>query len=388
MAANTKLSRTRYRELQAEVKRRINELMGSEAPSPERLNAIEQVFTELGDQSDIESLIRRLLICNTYIFHFSYWGKLNLSRLKQVEDIGLRLLPLIESKVSSQTWALIRTEHTTMLSQIRRRQGLHLESSWYQCIASYYADVSDETSALSAFATANRFMRLGDLDLADAYYGRLLEADRDSPYRVDAQLRRLKIARLRGDDEWFERRLQEILSIPELSPSLRLEADWEVAVRQMQPAGNLAPILKMVGKRGTHYLAGYIVEATLIGLAHPDRAWLKLLPSMEQLRKKTELQAFRLEHQFEVTRLIQSAYDPDLSIARRLDRLTEIVQQIGCMIQIDHEVLAWLALQRVCERTEVRAAHSTAELAQAQYRALSLRLTAGQKPNLFLPAAA
>jgi hypothetical protein len=257
------------------------------------------------------------------------------------------------------------------------RTGQLLAAMWHaETAAVAQTQGQGPSAAESLLERARHYLRRGDCEAAELCVGKAGVVGLDGAAIPEASMLLARAARLRGCPDRVLPLLGEgeIAAWPE---SARRAAQWEQYCLAASLEQDLVPMLKAVGRRGTHRRLTYVAEAHLWASAMASTRWSARLPAAQsvaqafaaELRESQALRALmRAVRALERCRLAQG------SPQQRLATLGEVATQGELLPDIGQQLLFLVGATRACVRARQP---GFAQLLLGEYRRVSLVVTLG-----------
>jgi hypothetical protein len=344
-----------------------------------RLDFLSERIRDLdSDDTALGQLQRFITIIAVFLHHERFGGLTDrvIGGLTRVAEAILKTQGIQEK---SSRLAFLHGELHLALSQVYRKDGKHWLAAWEQQLGYYSAKIDPAGGlAFQALAMGNRMIRLGNGPTALRLFT-LAETSEPKPSVFErARINRILTLRLLTRCDEAANLASDSLKITTLHPEIRKEVIWENAVRTALQSGSLAPVCSLVSQGSTHHDASYLIEAGLYAKVFAQRAWMERLPKMKYLARKPNMHPQRLGYIFRCAAQLDDCYDYEIPIAVRLRKLGEILKNTNRLISVTGELLVLAAAARWLNRAH---ASDLATLVYDEYRALSMRLTGGQKDD-------
>lgn len=216
--------------------------------------------------------------------------------------------------------------------------------------------------------------RLGFCELAGEHFQKAEEQSQQGRIFEQARIGRIRSLRLSCRVEDARQLIEESLSEDSITETLQRELTWERCCLpdSRGPEGILNTMFDLVHKEKTHFSGSYIVELQFWAWAFPNFRWMRRLPKLKTLQRRSELDLKSMGTFYRIAQIMEKLYDDTVIFDARLEKLDQALQLAGKLRTIDKELLFWLALARWCGRQNLE---DYQRLCEAQYRAISQNLS-------------
>lgn len=367
-------------QLKAEVKQNLDAIEAQNGP-PGRLayilDKIRELESEKAGSKDLELFIYTLSALVLQVR----------SRLLSPKDVK-RLIHLAykisaKHKLDQKTSRLsfIFGEFLMILGQVEREAGDHWQALWCQYTGfKVMRNRPDYSENFQKFTMANRFFRLGYLEKALKLYDEIRPHLKNS-HLDQCFINQLRGFRLMGCWDRVNDIHKEIEHKFSHDPDHRLskEIQWERMLQDTLSSGDLTPLLTSTRKGKSHHKSSYIIEAAMWAMSAQSTTWLERIPKMKGLVRNKSLTVDRNNPFYIVACFIQQSYDPIESFVSRLDGLGKVIPIFSQCVNIDKELLCWLASYRWLTRYKCE---DIAGVCLAEYEKLCFVMTSGVKRDV------
>ena len=337
------------------------------------------MIVSLERESDTLSQLRRFLCIVAALSHHARWGGLTARQCTQLLQIGEALLKTngVEPTTSSlsQLWGELHLAN----SQVQKQEGDAWNAAWQQHFSFFMSRRTPVGNAsFQALSRALRAFRLGYFDVAEPGFVQAEASDLPGRNRGQARLCRIQILRLSGRTEEAMKLCNDETTTMILGEEFAVELFWERAACLAQLSGNLAPMMALLGRNGSHRRAAYLLEASLWTRAVQSRRFEEQIPAAESIRKSCRddinscdtMKAF-----FTSVQQVENCYDNVRPLGLRLTGLGHIIGSSSLLPSIDKELLLLAASFRWLIRSKQ---HGFATLVLARYHAISRVVSSGK----------
>lgn len=269
------------------------------------------------------------------------------------------------------------------LHQVRsltlRRDGQTWRAAWEQQLGAAFSRGSDAIDlGHQALASGNRSLRLGNATQALAAFARAEAEGLDARGASLASIGRARALRIQGDIPGARRAAAAALATKDLTPEAHTELMWEAFCLDATTDGALLPMVNATRLGKSHAAPEYVIEAFLWAIAAPSKAFIDRVVKMATLARREDTRPKALGQLLKIALTLEDCYDPAIPFAIRLERLGEVLASAKKVLNVDKELLAWLAAARWLARAH---AFALASLCLKEYEQLSLRLSDGRSPD-------
>ena len=311
------------------------------------------------------------------LLHHARYGGLKEAQIEQLRTLGKKILALYGVAETSGRLSFMHSYLYGAVGQVKWVEGDVLSATWEQYMAARSATVGFPVqSAFHKFAAANRFMRLGHLQLALTNMHEAIKSGLEPGEVARARIAGIKAMRLMGHFDHAIALAQSHLQNTELVASnagFELEIKWEIACCHASTSGNISELVQLTKRDATHFHFAYLSESILWALAHSSIKWIEKTPDIGAVKKISGRSSPAAKILTTIIETLQQSYVVEMPLQRKLDKLGNCIALIPKVIGIDQELLCWLAITRAIFR--LRMGDSTlVELCLSEYEVLSLRV--------------
>ncbi|MBF0440285.1 MAG: hypothetical protein HQK54_00105 [Oligoflexales bacterium] len=365
-----------------EIKKKVSDEL-SLMPQKEKLPFLLSTISSLDVARSSEARLKAYVLIISALVHHQRYRGLKASQVENLLQRAYAILKLQGIKPGVSTLSFLFGEIHHVRSLIYRKDGLVWKSAWEQQLASY---LSRPTvfggKAFQAVSYGGRLLRLGHSMAAYQAFRSVPEMEYDKGRRELSYIGRIQALRLSGDFKRAKSEIDSVLS-ENLSDPARLEIEWEQKCILACCQKDLSPLVMATLKKGSHYQSTYLVETFLWVSAASSRKWLERVTAMRTLARDAAVRPKKLELFFKAALTIEECYDIEIPLPLRLKKLGDLLSTIGMLLNIDKEMLVWLAATRWLVRIQC---FSLAIYTLGEYESLSRRLSGGRNQDVFVIA--
>ena len=301
--------------------------------------------------------------------------------LRQLIQLGYKISSKHKLDHKTSRLSFIFGEFLMILGQIERAQGDHWQALWCQYTGfKVIRQRPDYSENFQIFTMANRYFRLGHIKRALASYEEV-QASLSGANLRQCLVNQARGLRLINNFNAAEEKRREILDTTDESirNQLIIELDWESMVTTAMQTHDLSAIMTSIRKSKPHYESGYIIEATMWALSSPSKNWLERVPKLKNLSRNKSLTLDRSDQFYRIASFLQQSYEANDAFAARLDELGKLIPTFSQCVNIDKELLCWLAAYRWLIRFKC---DDMAHVCLAEYRKICFLISDGDNLDL------
>lgn len=345
------------------------------------LEYVTKRLPELSMMSGDDRLTMYLLSMHGLIAHRDS-NFLSEGQFNRLTGICLATLKHQDIRPDSSKLAYLFSDTYAILGQISARHGQHWQGAWHQLFGKrFLKDADADAKLFHDVTTAQRLFRNGILDQAKAALSSILSPEvglsTQSPLWATAVSNYVSLLRLQGDFEAAETVTKVILKLKDVPARMTIELEWERLCRKVTTKRSTTDMAAAC--RTTHQKPTYILELCLWDIATGDAAFAKRNLALAKVTKNKIKQYQEFGALFPIASAIQNSFDTDTSLDTRIESLGNALSEARSVRSIDLEMLIWLAASKALRRSK---AGAFADICEAEYRALSIKVSAGSRDDV------
>lgn len=296
--------------------------------------------------------------------------------IKKMTELIYGILQKNNIQAGSSRLAFLYSDLHMILSQIAFRDGKVWSSVWQENLAQRLSGgLHLQAQPYHHLAMGNRLLRLGHSRSALESYRELIDLGASGHFLEIGLIGEIRALRFLGDFDGIQAANRRFLEYEQASPELRREMNWENCCVAMFENSDFSKLIAMTGKKGSHALPSFRLEALFWAYAAEQLRWIKSFNSVRSIYKQHDPVEGRDKSLLKIAMGLEYCYDAEIPFSLRLSRVEELLNEVSEVKKIDHQLLCWLGITRWLLRNR---SASLAKLTLTEYISLSLKISEGR----------
>jgi hypothetical protein len=355
-------------DMQAQVKVELDQYLPSEGEAKVRFLTSQIILLENEECKLIQ--LKRFFYIISLLVHCARHGGMQARQANGAITVAEALLHTAGVRPGHSRMGFLYGYLYSLQSQFLCQSGHPLTAAWYQQLAKFSsrrAATHEDTYQL--LALGKRHLRLGNGSLAHTYFLRVEATYLQTSHYEQARLGRIFYYRLTNGYDLALGLIEESLTKAYYSSEFKIDLHWQkTCIELIKSEGDFSLIMGSL-----KFEKSYAVDLTY---------WAKMVKTKIGLLKTSRLpKKFRLIPGkgngifVRAAKLLEEAYDVSIPLARRMEKIRDLILRSGEALTIEQELMILCAAARCLARFS---AYDFAALALRRYYNLSLALSDGQ----------